>query len=56
VASCQVTYTPLAVATHLITGTYSGDTTHLASQGSASIIFGKDSTSTTLTALPRPEL
>src|SRR6266568_3109214 len=52
VASCQVTYTPIAVATHTITGTYSGDTIHLSSQGSASIGFGKDSTTTSVNCSP----
>src|SRR5260370_27798710 len=48
VASCEVDYTPVAVATHTITGTYSGDTTHLTSQGSTTIGFGTDSTTTTI--------
>src|SRR5438309_468628 len=52
VASCQVTYTPAAVATHTITGSYSGDVIHLASQGSASIGFGKDTTATALSCAP----
>src|SRR4029077_8690770 len=52
VSSCQVTYTPAAVATHTITGSYSGDTIHLASQGSASIGFGKDSTATSIACAP----
>jgi PKD domain/Bacterial Ig-like domain (group 3) len=52
VASCQVTYTPVAVGTHTITGVYSGDTIHLASQGFASIGFGKDSTATTINCSP----
>src|SRR5439155_359271 len=52
VASCQVTYSPISVATHSITGTYSGDTIHLSSQGSASIGFGKDSTTTSVNCSP----
>src|SRR3989454_2142118 len=52
VASCEVTYTPVGVATHTITGSYSGDTIHLASQGSASIGFGKYSTTTTVACSP----
>ena len=52
VASCQVTYTPMLVATHTITGTYSGDTIHRASEGSTSIGFGEDSTTTTITCSP----
>src|SRR6266581_3056311 len=52
VASCQVTYTPMVVATHTITGTYSGDTIHRASEGSTSIGFGKDSTTTTIMCSP----
>jgi PKD repeat protein len=52
VASCQVTYTPAAVGEHTITGSYSGDSIHLVSQGSTSIGFGKDSTSTTVACSP----
>ncbi|TMI51028.1 PKD domain-containing protein [Candidatus Bathyarchaeota archaeon] len=52
VASCDVTYTPVGVATHTITGSYSGDTIHLVSQGSASIGFGKYSTTTTVACSP----
>jgi len=52
VASCEVTYTPVAVATHTITGEYSGDAIHLASQGSTTIGFGKDSTTTTIACSP----
>ncbi len=52
VASCQVTYTPAAVGTPVITGSYSGDAIHLASQGTTSITFGRDSTATTVTCSP----
>ena len=52
VASCEVTYTPVAVATHTITGEYSGDAIHLASQGSTTIGFGKDSTTTAIACTP----
>jgi PKD repeat protein len=52
VASCLVTYTPLTVGTHTVTGAYSGDTIHLSSQGSASMSFGKDSTTTSITCSP----
>src|SRR5712691_3603678 len=52
VASCEVDYTPMAVGTHTITGTYSDDTIHLTSQGSTTVDFGKDSTVTTVACSP----
>src|SRR5437667_9456814 len=42
----------MLVATHTITGTYSAATIHRASEGSTSIGFGEDSTTTTITCSP----
>src|SRR5436309_1972198 len=53
-ATCSVTYTPTAVGTgsHLITGTYSGDTNHATSSGTATIAIGLHPTTTTVACAP----
>jgi hypothetical protein len=54
VASCQVSYTPSAVAsgTHTITAGYGGDANHSASQGTATVRVSAASTSTSVGCQP----
>ncbi len=51
---CAVTYTPMIIGSHEITGGYGGDATHVGSSGSTTIAVGVHSTTTSLSCTPRP--
>src|SRR5437667_4347297 len=51
-ATCSVTYTPSAVATHTITASYSGDTTHAMSSGTTVVTALTHATTTGVNCMP----
>ena len=51
-ASCQVTYTPSGYGSQTITASYSGDSTHPASNGTTSVTVQARSTTTSLSCSP----
>src|SRR3989442_6966137 len=53
-SSCSVSYTPAVGGGHTISGTYSGDTTHLSSAGSVVVTALNHSTSPGGTCSPAP--
>src|SRR5439155_1062151 len=52
--SCSVTYTATAQGSHVITGSYGGDATHAASQGSDTIAVAVGTTTTSVSCSPNP--
>src|SRR3989441_827287 len=50
--SCTVSYTPAVVGAHTITGSYSGDGTHLSSAGTFEVTALKHATSTAVNCTP----
>src|SRR3989442_723065 len=50
--SCTVSYTPAVVGAHTITGSYSGDGTHLSSAGTFEVTALKHATSTVVNCTP----
>src|SRR3989449_302896 len=50
--SCAVSYTPAVVGAHTISGSYSGDSTHLSSAGSFLVTALKHATSTVVSCSP----
>src|SRR3989442_9263970 len=52
VCSSEVSYTPAVVGAHTITGSYSGDGTHLSSAGTFEVTALKHATSTVVNCTP----
>src|SRR2546425_9539402 len=53
-ASCSITYTPITIGTGIqtIAAPYSGDSTHTASSGTATLTINRRSTATTVNCIP----